>query len=203
MCKALINYLCSVILEQLKKKKLVSLGAPWSAWTLNLASVRKVQAMGKLGAKESRIFLKKEQVMGETVFRKPGFVFVPSSVVEQNVKQKPDMDLAELPKTASLEQVTILMRELKQQDVCDTEVDLAEVMRQEADASLWNTLAHELETVVECLPAEEEGVEDIDMPNDERRDDLKVRDRHRWRMKSSVMDQWQNKEVIRSKILNV
>ena len=54
--------------------------------------------------------------------------------------------------TASLEQVTNLMRELKQQDVCDIEVDLAEVMWQEADASLWSTLAHELETVVECLP---------------------------------------------------
>ena len=44
------------------------------------------------------------------------------------MKQKPDMNLAELPKTASLEQVTNLMRELKQQDVCDMEVDLAEVM---------------------------------------------------------------------------
>ena len=55
--------------------------------------------------------------MGETVFRKPGFAFVPPSVAEQNVKQKPKMDLAELPKTASLEQVTNLMRELKKQDV--------------------------------------------------------------------------------------
>ena len=70
-----------------------------------------------------------------------------------------------------MEQVTNLMRELKQQDVCDMEVDLAEVMWQESDASLWNTLAHELETVVECLPAEEEGAEDIDMPSDERRDE--------------------------------
>ena len=109
--------------------------------------------------------------MGETVFRKPGFVFVLPSGAEQNVKQKPEMDLVELPKTASLEQVTNLMRELKQQDVYDMEVDLAEVMWQEADASLWSTLVHELETVVECLPAEEEGVEDIDMPSDERRDE--------------------------------
>ena len=127
--------------------------------------------MGKLGVKGSRISLEKGQVMGETVLREPGFVFVPPSVVEQNVKQKPEMDLAELPKTASLKQVTNLMRELKQQDVCDMEVDLAELMWQESDASLWNTLAHELETVVECLPAEEEGVEDIDMPSDERRDE--------------------------------
>ena len=88
-------------------------------------------------------------------------------MVEQNVKQQPEMDLLELPKAASLEQVTNLMRELKQQDVCDIEVDLAEVMWQEADTSIWSTLAHELETVVECLPAEE-GVEDMDMPSDER-----------------------------------
>ena len=87
------------------------------------------------------------------------------------------------------------MRELKQQDVCDMEVDLAEVMCQEADASFWSTLAPELETVVECLPAEEEGVEDIDMPSDERRDESQGR--HRWRMKSSVMDQWQLDRVLK------
>ena len=46
--------------------------------------------------------------MGETVFRKPGFVFVPPSVVEQNVKQKSEMDPAELPTTASLEQVNLM-----------------------------------------------------------------------------------------------
>ena len=73
------------------------------------------------------------------------------------MKRKPEMDLVELPKTASLEQVM--------------EVDLAEVMWQESDASLGNTLARELETVVECLPAEEEGVEDMDMQSDERRDE--------------------------------
>ena len=84
--------------------------------------------------------------MGETVLRKPGFVFVPPSVVEPNVKRKPEMDHAELPKTASLEQVTDLMREIQQQDVCGMEVDLADVMWQESDAIVWNTLAHELET---------------------------------------------------------
>ena len=54
----------------------------------------------------------------------------------QNAKRKPEMDLEELPKTASLGQVTNLMRELKQQDVCDMEVDLAEVMWQESDAAV-------------------------------------------------------------------
>ena len=37
------------------------------------------------------------------------------------MKRKPEMDLAELPKTASLEQVTDLMREIQQQDVFDME----------------------------------------------------------------------------------
>ena len=50
-----------------------------------------------IGVKESRIDLKKGQIMGETVFRKPGVVFVLPQVVEQNVKQKPGMNLAELP----------------------------------------------------------------------------------------------------------
>ena len=57
----------------IENKKQVSLGAPWPAWTLNLASVRKVQAVGRLGVKESRLVLRKEQVMGETVFRKTRF----------------------------------------------------------------------------------------------------------------------------------
>ena len=65
-----------------------------------------------------------------------------------------------IPKTASLEQLTDLLREIQQQDVCDMEVDLAEVMWQESDAIVWNTLSHKLETVVECLPAEEDDVED-------------------------------------------
>ena len=171
MCKPLINFVCTATLEQLKRKKPVSLGAPWPTWTLHLASVRKVQAMGKLGVEGSRITLKKEHVMGETVRRKPGFVFVLPLVVEQNVNQKPEIDLANMPKTVSLEQVTNLMRELKKQDVCDMEVDLAEVMWQEPDAKIWNALAHALETMAECLPAEEEGEEDVNMRGDGRRDE--------------------------------
>ena len=174
MCKPLINHVCIVILEHLRKKKLVFLGAPWPVWTLSLACGRKVQAMGKLGVKESRISLDKREVMGETVLRKPGLVFVPPSMVEQNVKRKTDMDLAELPKTASLDQVTNLMREIQQQDVCDMEVDLAEVMWRELHATVWNTLAHELETVVECLPAVEDDVEDMEMPGHELRDGSEV-----------------------------
>ena len=57
-----------------------------------------------------------------------------------------------------------------------------------------------LGTVVECLAAEEEGAEDIDIPSDERRGESEGEGQAP--MKSSVMDQWQNKKVIRSKILN-
>ena len=47
--------------------------------------------------------------------------------------------------------------------------DLAEVMWQESDTKIWNTLAHELESVTECLYAEEEGEEDVNMRDDDRR----------------------------------
>ena len=46
------------------------------------------------------------EVMRETVHRKSSFVYVPPSVVEQNVKRKPEIDRAELVETASLEQLT-------------------------------------------------------------------------------------------------
>ena len=97
------------------------------------------------------------------------------SVVEQSVKQKPEMDLAELPNTALLEQGSNLMRELKQQGVCDMEFGQVEVMWQEADASLWSTLAHEQKTVAEICQ-----VMNVVM-------NLKVKDTDRWRMKSSVV----------------
>ena len=74
------------------------------------------------------------------------------------MKWKPEMDRAELPKTEPLKQLTDLMREVQQQDVCDMEVNLIEVMRQE------------LETLVGCLSAEEDDVEDIEMSGGELRD---------------------------------
>ena len=78
------------------------------------------------------------------------------------MKRKPEMDLASYQRRRRWNRVTDLMREIQQQDMCDMEVDLAEVMWQESDANVWNTLAHELEAVVECLPAEEDDVEDIE-----------------------------------------
>ena len=96
-CNPLVNHVCSLIHEQLRREKLVFLGAPWPAWTLDLTSVKKIQATEKLGGKK--------QVSGGSVIRKPGMMFVPPSVVEQNVKRKPGLDLENLPKTVSLEQV--------------------------------------------------------------------------------------------------
>ena len=101
-----------------------------------------------------------------------------------------------------MEQVTNLMRGLEKQDVCDMEVDLAEVMWKESDAKIRNPLAHELETVSECPPAEEGGEEDVNMRNDDRRDEADGGNRHRWKMTSSVMDQCQDKKFIPSEILN-
>ena len=79
-----INHVCSVVLEHLRTKKLVFLGATWPVWTLNLAGVRNVQAVGKLGVMKSRISLNKSEVMGETVLRKPGS----PSVVKQKRETK-------------------------------------------------------------------------------------------------------------------
>ena len=69
MCKRLVNHVCSVILEHLRKKKFVLLGAPWPVWTLNLASVRK--GCRKAWRDEKSNFWNKREVMGETVLRKP------------------------------------------------------------------------------------------------------------------------------------
>ena len=66
----------------------------------------------------------------------------------------------------SLEQVKTLVRELEQEDVCDMEVDLAEVRWQQSDIEMLNVFAQDLETAVECLPAEEDEDEDVNMRGD-------------------------------------
>ena len=170
MCKPPVNHVCRVSFELLRQDKLFFFGAPWPVLSPKFAGVKDVQIVGKLGVTKSRISVNDSEVMGETALRKQGFVFVLPSVVEQNVKRKPEMDRAELPKTASMKQLTDLMRGIQQQDACDMKVDSAEVMWQESDAIVWNTLAHELETVVECLPAEEDDVKDIEMSGGELRD---------------------------------
>ena len=51
--------------------------------------------------------------------------------------------------------------------MCDMEVDLAEVRWQESDVEMLNVFARDLETAVECLPAEEDEDEDVSMGGDE------------------------------------
>ena len=126
-CKPWVNHVCSLIHEQLRREKRVFLDAPRPAWTLDLASVQKIQAMGKLGVTRSRQTFGKKQVLGGSVIRKLAIMFVPPSVVEQSVKLKSALDLKNLSRTVSLEQVKKLVRELEQEDVCDMEVDLAQV----------------------------------------------------------------------------
>ena len=142
---------------------------------------------GKAGNGERvEITLEKKQAQGEPVNRKPCIVFVPRSVVERNVKHKPGIDHVKLPKTVTLEQVKTLVRELEQKDVCDM-VDLAEVSWQESDAKELNTRAQELETVAECLPVdEEEG--DVNMRDDDRRNESDDKNRYRWKMTSTTTD---------------
>ena len=74
----------------------------------------------------------------------------------------------------SLEQVKTLVRQLEQEDVCDMEVDLTEGRWQESDTEVLNAFAQELETAAECLPAEEGEDEDVNMRDDEHRDESDV-----------------------------
>ena len=98
---------------------------------------------------------------------KPGIMFVPPSVVEQSVKL---LISKSYPKTVSLEEVKTLVRELDQEDLCDMEVDLAEVRWQESDIEMLNVSAQDLETAVECLPAEEDEDEDVNVRGGEHHD---------------------------------
>ena len=107
--------------------------------------MQKIQAMVKLGVTRSRQTFGKKQVSGSSVIRKLGIMFVPPSVSEQNVMLKSGLDVKNLPKTASLEQVKTLVREPEQEDVCDMEVDLAEVRWQESDIEMLNAFAQDLE----------------------------------------------------------
>ena len=65
------------------------------------------------------------------------------------------------------------MRKLEQEDVCDMEVDLAEVRWQDSDIEMLNVFAEDLETAVVCLPAEEDEDEDVNMRDDEHHDGSK------------------------------
>ena len=64
--------------------------------------MKKIQAMYEVGSDEKSSNLWEQEVLGGSVIRKPGIMFVPPSVVEQNVKRKPGLDLRNFPKTVSL-----------------------------------------------------------------------------------------------------
>ena len=96
-CKQLVVHVCSLILEQLRRKGAVPSGALWSVWKLHLAI--------KLEVVKRQTILGRKQFQERAVLLKHGMEFVLLSVVERNVKQKPEIDLVSLRKTVSLEQV--------------------------------------------------------------------------------------------------
>ena len=97
---------------------------------------------GEVGSDEKSSNLWEEAGLGRQCDQKTWYyVRSPPSVVEQNVKRKPGLDLKNLPKTLSLEQVKASVRELEQEDVCDMEVDLAQVRWQESDTEVLNAFA--------------------------------------------------------------
>ena len=55
-------------------------------------------SIGEVGSDEKSSNLWEEEVLGGSVIRKPGIMFVPPSVVAQNVKRKLELDLKILPK---------------------------------------------------------------------------------------------------------
>ena len=59
-----------------------------------------------------------------------------------------------------------MVRELEQEDVCDMEVDLAEVRWQESDIEMLNVFAQDLETA-RVSAAEEDKDEDVNMRGNE------------------------------------
>ena len=116
MCKPLVNHVCSMILEQFRKKELVFLGAPCPVLDAESRQCEESPGNGiAWRGRKSNCLGQERSDERDTVLRKPGFVFVPPSIMVQNAKRKSEVDLAELPKTASLEQVSNLMREIHQQ----------------------------------------------------------------------------------------
>ena len=106
VCKPLINCVCSVILEQLKKKEI---GFSWCTVASSGAEPRQCEESPgneKAGSERKSNCPETGTSHGRDSVQKTRFCFRSPSVVEQNEKQKPEMDLADLPKTASLEQVT-------------------------------------------------------------------------------------------------
>ena len=105
--KQVVDHVCSLIVEQLKKKKkeLVPCDTPWSVWTHHDAVVNKTQAMVKLEVMKRQKIPGRKRIQGQSVLLKPRMEFVLSSVGGRTMKQKPGIDDVLMSKTVSLKQV--------------------------------------------------------------------------------------------------
>ena len=118
--------MCTLVLEELRRKELVSFDAPWSVWELHIAIVRKIQAVVKLEVVKRRTAHGRKKVQGQTWLLKLGWEFVLPSVDERTGRQKPGIGDVLMFLKVSLEQEKTLMRELEQENVSNIEVDPAE-----------------------------------------------------------------------------
>ena len=130
--------------------------------------MKKIQAMKKLAVMR-RSASDKKLVKGQAVVRNAGIVSIRPRVVERGLEQRPKIDLVNLPKIASLDQV-----EKHHERSRDMEIGLAEVSWQLSGAEAMKVFARELDTSVESLPDDDEGDEDTNVLDDDRRDEPDV-----------------------------
>ena len=79
---------------------------------------------------------------------------------------------------------------------------MAEVRWQESDIEMLNVFAQDLETAVECLPAEEDEDEDVTMRDDEHPDGLMLKNKCLWRKVDNMMKLHQKGKFIQDMTLN-
>ena len=130
--------------------------------------------MKKLGSVKRRTASDKKLVKGQAVVRNAGIVSIRPCVVERGLKQRPKIDPVNLPKIASLDQVKTMIREMEREDSRDMEIGLAEVSWQWSGAEAIKVFARELDTSVASLPDHDEGDEDTNVFDDDRRDEPDV-----------------------------
>ena len=169
-CKPLVNSCVQYDSRTIKKRETGFLGRALACVNSGSRQCAENSSNGKAGSDKKSSNFREVAGPGRQCDQKTWHCVGSPLVVEQNVKLKSGLDLKKLPKTVSLEQVKTLVRELEQEDVCDMEIDLAEVRWQESDIELLNVFAQDLETAVECLPVEEDEDEDVSMRGDEHHD---------------------------------
>ena len=170
-CEQLVDHVCCLVLEQLRRKELVAFDVSWSVWTLHLPIVTKIGVMVRLEVVKRQMFLGEKHVQGQTVILKTCLEFVHLLVVVRTVKQKWELGVVSLSKTVLLVQVKkTLLIELEQKDMSDMEIVLAKARRQELGTEMLYSRMHEWETKTECLSLEEEKNGDMRVQNGEQRD---------------------------------